>query len=225
MFPKLTLPIVSPPVIQPIVETFTKENIIAKDAVLLILKILLVIALSLIVGLLLCRRMERRFFRTNRTVILLLTTAMAIALSLRFGLSVYTFQGLFLYFLLLYASLSDLTDRQVADHVSISLLALSLISVPTVGILSMVIGGVVSAAIQIGVSMFSGGRYGGADWKISSACVFLLGWWRGFVGLGIGLLVGILFTLIRNKLKKRTTEEGIALVPFISLGMMGMFFV
>ena len=127
---------------------------------------------------------------------------MAISLSIRFGLSVYTFQGLFLYYLLLYASASDLTDRRVADHLSVSVLALSLISVPTVGIISMLIGGAVSFAIQTGVSVFSGGRYGGADIKISSACVFLLGWSRGLIGLALGLLTGVLFTLIYNKIKK-----------------------
>ena len=147
-----------------------------------------------------------------------------IALSIRFGLSIYTFQGLFLYYLLLYASVSDLTDRRVADHLSVSVLALSLISVPTVGIISMLIGGAVSFAIQTGVSVFSGGRYGGADIKISSACVFLLGWSRGLIGLALGLLTGVLFTLIYNKIKKRSSSEGFALVPFISFGMMVAFF-
>lgn len=103
-------------------------------------------------------------------------------------------------------------------------MALSLISVPTVGIISMLIGGAVSFAIQTGVSVFSGGRYGGADIKISSACVFLLGWSRGLIGLALGLLTGVLFTLIYNKIKKRSSSEGFALVPFISFGMMVAFF-
>lgn len=177
----------------------------------------------MIIGLLLHKRMKKQWLRTNKTVALLLSAVMAIALSIRFGLSIYTFQGLFLYYLLLYASASDLTDRRVADHISVSVLALSLISVPTVGIISMLIGGAVSFAIQTGVSVFSGGRYGGADIKISSACVFLLGWSRGLIGLALGLLTGVLFTLIYNKIKKRSSE-GFALVPFISFGMMVAFF-
>jgi hypothetical protein len=60
----------------------------------------------------------------------------------------------------------------------------------------MVVGGLVSVAIQIGVTALSGGGYGGADWKISSACAFLLGWQRGLAGLVLGLLLGVVFTLI-----------------------------
>ena len=155
MYMNPTIPIVTP-VLQPLVETFVKENVIAKDAVWLILKILIVTAVSVIIGLLLHKRMKKQWLRTNKTVALLLSAVMAIALSIRFGLSVYTFQGLFLYYLLLYASASDLTDRRVADHLSVSILALSLISVPTVGIISMLIGGAVSFAIQTGASVFSG---------------------------------------------------------------------
>lgn len=223
MYMNPTIPIVTP-VLQPLVETFVKENVIAKDAVWLILKIIIVTAVSVIIGLQLHKRMKKQWLRTNKTVALLLSAVMAIALSIRFGLSIYTFQGLFLYYLLLYASASDLTDRRVADHLSVSVLALSLISVPTVGIISMLIAGAVSFAIQTGVSVFSGGRYGGADIKISSACVFLLGWSRGLIGLALGLLTGVLFTLIYNKIKKRSSSEGFALVPFISFGMMVAFF-
>lgn len=223
MYMNPTIPIVTP-VLQPLVEAFVKENVIAKDAVRLILMIVLVTAISITVGFLLHKRMKKQWLRTNKTVALLLSAFMAIALSIRFGLSIYTFQGLFLYYLLLYASASDLTDRRVADHLSVSVLALSLISVPTVGIISMLIGGTVSFAIQTGVSVFSGGRYGGADIKISSACVFLLGWSRGLIGLALGLLTGVLFTLIYNKIKKRSNSEGFALVPFISFGMMVAFF-
>lgn len=152
MYMNPTIPIVTP-VLQPLVETFVKENVIAKDAVRLILMIVLVTAISATVGLLLHKRMKKQWLRTNKTVALLLSAVMAIALSIRFGLSIYTFQGLFLYYLLLFASASDLTDRRVADHLSVSVLALSLISVPTVGIISMLIGGAVSFAIQTGVSV------------------------------------------------------------------------
>ena len=121
--------------------------------------------------------------------------------------------------------MSDLTDRNVANHISISILALSFISIPTVGIFSMLVGGAVSAAIQIGIISMSGGGYGGADWKISSACTFLLGWSRGLSGMVLGLLIGVIFTLIRNSLKKRDNNESFALIPFLSIGMMAMFFI
>ena len=220
-----TLPIVSPPVVNPIIQTFVAENIIASDVLLLIFKMIMVVAASIVVGLLLNKSMDKKGFVTNKAFTLIASTAMALGLSLRFGMSVYTFQGMFLFFLLLYASMSDLTDRQVANHISISILALSLISVPTVGFTSMLIGGVVSVAIQLGVTALSGGGYGGADWKISSACAFLLGWQRGLAGMVLGLLIGVIFTLAYNKIKDRDIHEGFALVPFISIGMMTVFFI
>jgi len=220
-----TVPIVSPPVVNPIIQSFVAENIIAWDAIVLILKMILVATAALVIGLFLNRHMEKEGFVTNKTLTLILSTVMALGLSLRFGLSVYTFQGMFLFFLLLYASMSDLTDRHVANHVTISILALSLISVPTVGFASMLIGGAVTAAIQLGVTALSGGGYGGADWKISSACAFLLGWQRGLAGLVLGLLIGVIFTLIYNKVKDRDLNAGFALVPFISIGMMAVFFI
>lgn len=50
MYMNPTIPIVTP-VLQPLVETFVKENVIAKDAVRLILMIVLVTAISATVGL------------------------------------------------------------------------------------------------------------------------------------------------------------------------------
>ena len=218
-------PVVTPPIVNPVFREFITENIIAWEAIVLILKMILVATGALIIGLILNRNMEKQGFVTNKTFTLIASTVMAIGLSLRFGMSVYTFQGIFLFFLLLYASMSDLTDRHVANHVTISILALSLISVPTVGFTSMLVGGAVSAAIQLGVTAFSGGGYGGADWKISSACAFLLGWQRGLAGMVLGLLIGVIFTLVYNRIKNRDMREGFALIPFISIGMMAVFFI
>lgn len=220
-----TLPIISPPVVQPVFKSFITANIIAWDVLILIFKILLVAAASLVIGLILHKSMEKEGFAVNKTLTIIMSTVMSLGLSLRFGLSVYTFQGIFLFFLLLYASMSDLTDRHVANHVSISILALSLISIPTTGFLSMLIGGIVTTVIQISVSLLSPGRYGGADWKIASSCAFLLGWPRGLAGLVLGLLIGIIFTLIYNRIKHRSNKDSLALVPFISIGMMAMFFI
>ena len=72
---------------------------------------------------------------------------------------------------------------------------------------------------------YSTGGYGGADWKISSACAFLLGWARGMSGMVLGLLIGVIFTMIYNKIKNRNMHEGFPLVPFISIGMMTVFFI
>ena len=216
---------ISMPIAQPIIESFVSENMLAWEAILLIFKMLLIATASLIVGFYLNRYMKKRGFVTNKAFSLIASTVMAFGLSIRYGMSVYTFQGLFLFFLLLYASMSDLTNHQVANHISISILALSFISIPTVGIGSMLVGGAVSAIIQLAIVSMSGGGYGGADWKISSACTFLLGWSRGLSGMVLGLLIGIIFTLIYNKAKNRDNNEGFALIPFLSIGMMAVFFI
>lgn len=219
------LPIGSSPVVNPIIQTFVAENVIAWEVVVLILNIVFIAIASLVVGLILNKSMEKQEFVTNKTFTLISSTVLSLVLSLRFGVSVYTFQGLFLFYLLLYASMSDLTNRRVANHLSISIFALSLISIPTVGFTSMLLGGAITAAIQIGVSMFSSGRYGGADLKIATACAFLLGWQRGLAGLALGLLIGVVFMLIYNKIRKLNNDKGFPLIPFISVGMMTMFFI
>lgn len=193
--------------------------------ILLAVKMIMVSVISLTVGIMLHNVMKKQGFKTDKAITMILSVLIALGLTLRFGVSVYMFQGLFLFFLLLYASISDLTSRIVANHMSISILALSLISVPNIGFTSMLIGGAVTAAIQIGVSLFSHGRYGGADWKIASSCAFLLGWQRGLAGLVVGLFIGIIFTMVCNKIKNRRNDEGFALIPFISIGMMAMFFI
>ena len=57
-----TLPIVSPPVVNPIFETFVKANIISTEAMLLIFKMILVTTLALVVGIFLNKAMEKKGF-------------------------------------------------------------------------------------------------------------------------------------------------------------------
>ena len=94
-------PIIYPPVVNPIFQQFVAENVIAWDSERLIIKMILVATAALVIGLLLNRNMEKQGFVTNKTFTLIASTVMALGLSLRFGLSVYTYQGNILFFLLL----------------------------------------------------------------------------------------------------------------------------
>ena len=148
-------------------------------------------------------------------------------------------QGLFLFFILLFASWSDLTDHEVTDWVWISLIPMALMSIPTVGLTSMIAGAFVVFIPQIAMALLPPHKtLGGADIKISSACVFLLGWSRGLIGLALGLLtavlafmlgfgrgiiaylvalvVAVIFMNIYNKVKKRCPRMPFALVPFLA---------
>lgn len=193
--------------------------------ILLAVKMIVLSVISLTVGIILHNVMKNQGFKTNKAITMILSVLIALGLTLRFGVSIYTFQGLFLYFLLLYASVSDLTSRTIQDHVSVSILALSLVSIQTVGILSMITGSLVVILVQLIVCLCNSGRHGGADMKITTASAFLLGFGRGITGLVLGLLIGIVFMLIYNKMKKRNNKEGFPLMPFVSIGMMTLFFV
>lgn len=181
--------------------------------------------LALIVGAVLHNIMMKQGFKSNKAVTFILSVFIAFGLTLRFGMSVYALQGLFLYFLLLYASISDITSRTIQNSVSVSILALSLVSIQSVGIVSMMAGSMIVCFVQLIVCLCNGGRHGGADMKITTASAFLLGFGRGLVSLILGLLIGIVFMLIYNKIKKRNNKEGFPLMPFVSLSIMSLFFV
>lgn len=181
--------------------------------------------LALIVGAVLHNIMMKQGFKSNKAVTFILSVFIAFGLTLRFGMSVYALQGLFLFFLLLYASVSDLTSRTIQNSVSVSILALSLVSIQSIGIISMIAGALIVCLVQLIVCLCNSGRHGGADMKITTASAFLLGFGRGITGLVLGLLIGIVFMLIYNKMKKRNNKEGFPLMPFVSIGMMTLFFV
>lgn len=181
--------------------------------------------LALIVGAVLHNIMMKQGFKSNKAVSFILSVFIAFGLTLRFGMSVYALQGLFLYFLLLYASISDITSRTIQNSVSVSILALSLVSIQSIGIISMIAGALIVCLVQLIVCLCNSGRHGGADMKITTASAFLLGFGRGITGLVLGLLIGIVFMLIYNKMKKRNNKEGFPLMPFVSIGMMTLFFV
>ncbi len=217
--------IIYPPVVNPVVREFIIENIISTEVLLLIFKMILITVGAILIGLLLNRNMAKEGFKTNRSITVILTATMAILLSLRFGMSIYTIQGLFLFFLLLYASASDISTRHIPNHVSISILALALISAPRIGFTSMLIGGIVTTVIMLAVAICSDGRGAGADWKIAASCAFLLGWSRGLLGLIIGELIAVIFTLIYRKTKCKNCKASFALLPFLAIGMMLTFFI
>lgn len=83
-----------------------------------ILSAVLFIGVSLLIGhIILAKMIATQGMKCRHSVILSLTGIYSIAVFLRYGLSVTAVQGIFLFFVLLYASCSDLTDHTVDDHV------------------------------------------------------------------------------------------------------------
>ena len=191
-----------------------------------VFSILLMIALSLLIAWLLTRVMITRGFKTTLVVNLCLAGTVSLGLLFRYGLSVTAIQGVFLMFVLLWASWSDLTSRRVDDHLWILVFALALPSIYTIGLTSMLIGSLAVFLPQFAMLFIPNCKsLGGADIKMSTALAFLLGWQRGLVAFAAGLLISVIVMAIYNKVKQRCNKKPFALIPFLSGAAMVMYFV
>ena len=165
--------------------------------------------------------MKKRGFRvnclSNHLILLLFSTI----LFLFGGLSVWMVKGIIFAWILLFASVQDLSTREADDFLWVMLLILSLVNFNTGSIVSMLVGALVIFVPQMAIAMFGKiGGIGGADIKISTAAALLLGFWSGIIGYLIGLLFAIVFTLIYNKVKRIENDNSFALMPFLSVGLM-----
>lgn len=152
--------------------------------------------------------------------------AVAVLLFIRYGASLVALQGLLLYDLLLYASVSDIRTRKVEDWAWIAMIPLALCSIPRIGIPSMLLGAGIVFLPQLAMAILPPHKtLGGADIKLSTASAFLLGAVRGVGGYLVGLLASVIFTLIYNKAKGRSNKDSYPLIPFLAVGVMAAFFI
>lgn len=206
--------------------TIVKAENFAAEFIIGILALLAIVGATLLVGWVLNRMMTAKGFKTNLTVNLILSALIPIALFLRYGASLELVQGIFLMFVLMYATWSDLTSHTVDDYVPIIIFALGVASMTTVGLGSMIFGAFAVFVPQIVMALIPKCKpLGGADLKISTALAFLLGWERGIIGFVAGLLIAVVYMAIYNKVKKTDTKEekAFALVPFLSIAAMALF--
>ena len=206
--------------------TIVKAENFAAEFIIGILALLAIVGATLLVGWVLNRMMTAKGFKTNQTVNLILSALVPIALFLRYGASLELVQGIFLMFVLMYATWSDLTSHTVDDYVPIIIFALGVASMTTVGLSSMIFGAFAVFVPQIVMALIPKCKpLGGADLKISTALAFLLGWERGIIGFVAGLLIAVVYMAIYNKVKKTDTKEekAFALVPFLSIAAMALF--
>ena len=206
--------------------TIVKAENFATEFIIGILALLAIVGGTLLVGWVLNRMMTAKGFKTNQTVNLILSALIPIALFLRYGASLELVQGIFLLFVLMYATWSDLTSHTVDDYVPIIIFALGVASMTTIGLSSMLFGAFAVFVPQIVMALIPKCKpLGGADLKISTALAFLLGWERGIIGFVAGLLIAVVYMAIYNKVKKTDTKEekAFALVPFLSIAAMALF--
>ena len=212
--------------VYPIMPLLVDYQTTSENHLLTVLFALLFIGFSIFIGWILTKVMKKRNYISSMSAILFLMTGYSISLFLRFGISLTAVQGLFLLSILIYASCSDLTRHEVDDHVWVTILALSLCSLATQGILSMLIGAFCVFVPQMAMAFLPPKKtLGGADIKLSTALALLLGSWRGIGAYILGLLLAVICISVYCKVKKRNCRKAFALVPFLSIGAMIMFLI
>ena len=197
-----------------------------------ILAVLLWLGVAVGVGWILCCVLRGKRMVCLLPATLIASGAMALALYFRFGLTVTAVQGLFLWFTLLYGSMSDLTDHTVPDSVWVVVLALAIPFIQKHGIVSMLAGAVCVMLPQLALAIIPPHRtLGGADIKLSGALAVLLGFTGGLTAFLAGLLMAVVTVTVRDfvqtRLHKRRDcpKKPFALIPFLAVGGMVMFLI
>lgn len=203
----------------------TGWNIKAETVVAILFAIAL-IGIGILSGWLLTKIMSGKGFKTNLAVNLSLSGVMALALTLRFGMSATVLQGLAFFFVLLFASCSDLTSHTMDDYLWVMMLCLGLASIPTVGLSSMLLGATMVFLPQLFVSLLPSHKaLGGADIKLATSVAFLLGWQRGLAALLLGLLAAVIVMSIVQRVRKNMKKQPFALIPFLSAAAVVLFLI
>ena len=83
----------------------------------------------------------------------------------------------------------------------------------------MFVASMFTAGIFLFVAITVNDGIGGADLKIASASVFLLGFRRGIIGLIAGLLIAIIVNSIKSK------KSGFPMVPYLTAAFIPAFFI
>lgn len=127
----------------------------------------------------------------------------------------------FLYILSL-ITFEDMDTRRIPDRLVLAVLAVSVLSVPffpEIGWRERLLGIFSVSGPLLAVGLVRPGGFGGGDIKLMGACGLFLGWeliLRSFVLAMTGAGLWCVFMLAAGKL---TGKSGIALGPFLCLGM------
>lgn len=179
--------------------------------------IAIVILVSLCVGKFASNKWKGNKAKTI-TGFILISSTVAIALFCFFGLSVKAIQGIIFTLILLVSSYSDIKTRECDDYLSVMILITAFIGIDLSAIPNMFIAAMFTAGIFLLVVVTVSDGIGGADIKIASASVFLLGFQRGIIGLIAGLLLAIIVNSIKSK------RLGFPMLPYLTAAFIPAFF-
>lgn len=176
------------------------------------------IGTATLLGWLLERRMKGKVKGKTNWLIVFLPAIAFTALFLVFGYTMTMLKGFLLSLLLLWASVSDIRSREVPDYIHVMILLTAFIGTEMSDIPAMLLGAVIVALPQLIIAVLRPGTYGGADIKITTACAFLLGAWKGLFAVMTGLVAAVIITLVFRHFHKRPKTDGIPLVPYLAAG-------
>lgn len=200
------------------------NDVITLDTLFELLKASAFAGASIFIAWVLTLAMKRNKMKTNMTADILICGISAVIMYLDYSFSITALKGMLLLFILLYASWSDITFREVGDYVWIMIFILAFIDYEKVGIISMLIGAVAVFVPQFILAvLFPIKSFGGADIKISTALASLLGAQKGIAAYLIGLILSVVFMIVYRKIKHTDRKEAFPLVPFLSVGAMLLF--
>ena len=138
-----------------------------------------------------------------------------------FGCAATTIKGIIFCLLLVFSSYEDIRIRQCEDYVHLMIVIAAFIGTDMSALPNMILSALLIGGIMLITTAVTKSKLGGADIKLSAACVFLLGTVQGLIGLVIGLTLAVVINSVKNRKKK---QKGFPLIPYLAVGFMTAYF-
>ena len=150
-----------------------------------------------------------------------ITTAITLFLLFRYGASVSALKGILFLLILLYASFCDMWTRECPDFPHLMIAITACIEIELSALPGMILSAGMTFAVMIGAMLIGKSDIMGGDLKLATACAFLLGVQKGLLGLFVGMTLGVIVNLIKQKNRK----SGFPLIPYLAVGYMAAYFI
>ena len=150
-----------------------------------------------------------------------ITTAITLLLLFRYGASVSALKGVLFLLILLYASFCDIQTRECPDFPHLMIAITACVGIELSALPGMLLSAGMTFAVMIGAMLIGKSDIMGGDLKLATACAFLLGVQKGLLGLFVGMMLGVIVNLIKQKNKK----SGFPLIPYLAVGYMAAYFI
>ena len=144
--------------------------------------------------------------------------------TLRFGAGLRTALLSALLCVLLAAALEDLTYRRIPDSLVLAVIVISFLSAPLFPQTERIPGIFVISLPLLALSLLVPGAFGGGDIKLTAASGLFLGWQLNLQSFALAMSAAGLCAVFMLASGKAGRRSGIALAPFLCLGMSAAIF-